>query len=444
MIDFLEILLPLVVVALLIILRLVNLRFLFGENSYLSLFMYYNLLGVAWLGAFLVNINVIGEARLSVISQSTKTDIFLLVTFAVITQLIFFIIYGSFKKKNKVIRPASFSHMANHSLYQYKIVAVILLFAISCYSIVKVFLFYKYSPVLLALKGDLIGAALMRADIQNGVVNVDLKYISKMISYFAFYLPIYTFVLNAIFKKRILTLLFFISLINAFILLGFDGQKSTILLLLLMLLVTRLYLFGFSFYILIYSFVFVSSVLLVFYLMLPGDFDLLVLIQRISDRLLSGQNQGMYFIYQYYEQSYTGIFSDFFFSGAFGLNEIKPDEIIASYIYDDTEHIVNVNTFYVGELLAFFGGYGALIFSIIIPVIIVFYVCFFDKLISKDFIIYWPMSLIFFTLLPINQSFQFLIYQKSFLYFMVFCILPVFVTFWVVKKLQYIKINSNV
>jgi hypothetical protein len=444
MIDFLEIILPLVIVALLITLRFVNLRFLFGEHSYLSLFAYYNLLGVAWFGAFLVNFNMIGEARLSVISQSTKTDIFLLVTFAVITQLLFFIVYGSFKKQAKVNHSVNLNRMANHSLYQYKTVAVILLCVISCYSVVKLLFFYKYSPVLLALKGDLVNAALMRADIQNGVVNVDLKYISKMISYFAFYLPVYTFILSAIYKKRVFSFLFYISLINALILLGFDGQKSTILLLLLMLLVTRLYLFGFSFYILIYSFVFLSSVLFVFYLMSPVDFDLLVLIQRISDRLLSGQNQGMYFIHQFYEQSYTGIFSDFFFSGSLGLNEIKPDEVIASYIYDDTDHIVNVNTFYIGELLAFFGGYGALIFSIVIPLIIIFYVYFFDKLISKDFIIYWPMALIFFTLLPINQSFQFLIYQKSFLYFLVFCILPVVGTFWVVKKLQSRKVNKNI
>jgi len=156
-----------------------------------------------------------------------------------------------------------------------------------------------------------------------------------------------------------------------------------------------------------------------------GKKDLLNALLYIIDRTIFGQNQAMYFLYQYYDPNLKGVLADFYFSSKLGLNSIKPDEYILSYIYNNTNNLVNANTYYLGESWSFFGYYGLFFMPFFVSFNIVMYAFLFIKLFKYNYLIFWVAALIFFTTLPVDQSLQFIIYQKYLLYFIFFFIIPI-------------------
>lgn len=424
-------LIPFLFVLFIVFLALSNVSLISGRYSYLFIFILFNLGFSAWFGTYLVAGDFIVADRLKGISKTVKNSIYIYVSFAVFIQLLLIYCYSMLRN----VKPQTYLNFrfTNSQEKEYKYLIVALLFLVLSYSLIKYFIFYPVSPLIMAIKGDIINAALVRADIQKGLIKVDLPYISKVVFFLSFYCVIFAMILKNTFKTKLYTLVFLIALLNAILFLTFDGQKGPVLTLILMMCVTYLYLNGLTKSLFIYLFGVVVLVVVFYSVMLGGESDFFSILLRVFDRVLTGQNQAMYFFEQYYSPNLTGVFSDFYFSGALGLDEIKPDEAIVGYIYSDTEHLVNANTFYLGEVIAFFSSDSVWLFSFIVSFIIIMYMYFFDFLIKKNRIIYWPAALIFFSTLPINQSLQFIIYQKFYFYFIVFALLPLVILRKMVK-----------
>lgn len=290
------------------------------------------------------------------------------------------------------------------------------------YCLVKFILFYQQSPLYFVALGDYTQAALSRAAIQKGEVFVDIPYVGKIFYFLCFYITIATMILVSN-SKASKARLFYIVAISS-IQLTFDGQKAHLFLLFMMMGVTYFLLSKSVLKILIFSIVFIFTTGLIYSTMMSGDGNALF---RMLDRSIFGQAQGMYYIMQYYKPQLTGVFSDLPFSHLLGLKELKPDEWIVPYIYSDSGHVINSNTFIVGEMWAYAGELGVYLFSSFTLFSLLVYLIFFRWLTSLNSIIYWPVSLIFFSTLPINQSLQFIIYQKYFLYVLFFLVVPIYV-----------------
>lgn len=288
------------------------------------------------------------------------------------------------------------------------------------YVAIKIVVFYKLSPLYLAALGQLEDAALARAAIQKGDISVDIPYLGKIFYFLAFYLTLTALILVHNNKEAKLKLVSVIVL--ASLQLTFDGQKASLFLLFMMVTITY-FILSKSFlklFLLFFSFMLIAGSLYSF--MMSGGGNPLL---RALDRSIFGQAQGMYYIMEYYEPQLTGIFSDLPFSHLLGLKELKPDEWIIPYIYSDSAHVVNSNTYIVGEMWAYAGDVGIFVFSFIVLFCLISYLLFFKWLYSFNRVIYWPIAMIFFSMLPINQSLQFIIYQKYFLYILFFLVIPI-------------------
>ncbi|WP_185367437.1 hypothetical protein, partial [Aeromonas caviae] len=323
--------------------------------------------------------------------------VYYMTSFSVIIILTGLLVYF-FSVDNKIV---SLHDQAEVNEAVYIINPLSLLFIIYC--LVKFILFYQQSPLYYVAIGDYTQAALSRASIQKGDVFVDIPYIGKIFYFFCFYITISTMILVSN-NKASRARLFLIIVISS-IQLTFDGQKAHLFLLFMMMGVTYFLLSKSVFKIVIFLIVFAFSSGLIYSTMMSGDGNALV---RILDRSIFGQAQGMYYIMQYYKPQLTGVFSDLPFSHLLGLKELKPDEWIVPYIYNDSGHVINSNTFVVGEMWAYSGESGVYLFSSFILFSLLVYLIFFRWLTSLNNIVYWPISLIFFSTLPINQSLQFI------------------------------------
>ena len=202
-------------------------------------------------------------------------------------------------------------------------------------------------------------------------------------------------------------------------------QKSYIILLLLLLSFIYLYFRGINIKLFLISISLLIAISSIISMVMVKDNNYEGLLY-ILDRIIFGQNQGMYYMLQFYEPSTKAALSDFYFSSSLGLDYVKPDEFILKYIYADITNLVNANTYYIGESWSYYGAYGLLFTPFIIVFILILYYLFFIKLAKYDFVLYSSLGLIFFSTLPIDQSLQFIIYQKYFLYFLFFAIIPLY------------------
>ncbi|WP_323954885.1 hypothetical protein [Aeromonas caviae] len=380
-----------------------------------SILIAFNIFFTSWLSTVLVVFVPDISARLDGFNKEVIHNVYYMTSFSVIIILTGLLVYF-FSVDNKRV---SLHDQAEVNEAVYIINPLSLLFIIYC--LVKFILFYQQSPLYYVAIGDYTQAALSRASIQKGDVFVDIPYIGKIFYFFCFYITISTMILvsnNKASRARL-----FLIIVMSSIQLTFDGQKAHLFLLFMMMGVTYFLLSKSVFKIVIFLIVFAFSSGLIYSTMMSGDGNALV---RILDRSIFGQAQGMYYIMQYYKPQLTGVFSDLPFSHLLGLKELKPDEWIVPYIYNDSGHVINSNTFVVGEMWAYSGESGVYLFSSFILFSLLVYLIFFRWLTSLNNIVYWPISLIFFSTLPINQSLQFIIYQKYFLYVLFFLVLPIY------------------
>ncbi|WP_166373164.1 hypothetical protein [Psychromonas sp. SA13A] len=413
-----------------------------GQYSYLSILLIYQLFFSTWIGALIVALDIFNPIRLSAISYDSKIQVFYFVSYAT---LIIFISYAFFTliKRSHYLsitqtKNFSFINVSEEKQEYYQRIFKVTIIMETLYVVVKYIVFYSSSPLLIAMSGDPIRAAIMRQSIQNSGVIVDLPYVGKFFYFLCLFNVIFYYflhMLNNTKKSQFLFLfVFFLSCSN----LLFDGQKAPLLLLFMMLFITHIQFKKINLKLI--SFIPIVIMILAFFysmLMGGGDFNFTDTLSRAFDRIVAGQNQAMYFLYQFYEPKLTGVFTDLPFSGLLGLKEIKPDETILPYIYNDLSGLVNSNTFFQGEAWAFFGIGGVIFMPFLVSISLILYVVFFDYLMKFDFHLFWVTALIFFSTLPINQSLQFIVYQKYFLYFCFLFILPILFIVQVGIKLRF-------
>ncbi|WP_429096056.1 hypothetical protein [Aeromonas media] len=387
-----------------------------GQSISCFILIIFNVFFTSWLSTVLVVFFPDISNRLDGFNKEIIHNVYYMTSFSVIIIFMGVVTYFFFVDNNKI--------SLHDQVEVNEAVSVInplsVLFIIYC--LVKFILFYQQSPLYFVALGDYTQAALSRAAIQKGDIFVDIPYIGKVFYFLCFYITISTMILvenNKASRAR----LFFIVVVSS-VQLMFDGQKSHLFLLFMMMGVTYFLLSKSVLKILIFSITFVFTTGLIYSTMMSGDGNALL---RMLDRSIFGQAQGMYYIMQYYKPQLTGVFSDLPFSHLLGLKELKPDEWIVPYIYSDSGHVINSNTFIVGEMWAYAGELGVYLFSSFTLFSLLVYLIFFRWLTSLNSIIYWPVSLIFFSTLPINQSLQFILYQKYFLYVLFFLVAPIYV-----------------
>tara|TARA_B100000446_G_scaffold188212_1_gene221152 strand:+ start:1627 stop:2844 length:1218 start_codon:yes stop_codon:yes gene_type:complete len=263
-----------------------------------------------------------------------------------------------------------------------------------------------------------------------------IPYVSKFFDFSNIFAPLLVLILflRRTVSRFLLVFTYFVS----FIYLSLDLQKAPFLLLCIMSIYIAI-IFSSSIKVIVFRVlcaVVVCGFVLFIYSFFMGK-DFIDMFLYLLDRPVFGQIQGMYYIYEYYPPSIEAMFSKFYFYTESSESVIPPDVYIARYVYPDNENIVNVNTFFIGEAWGFGASTGVYLFTLLVTLSICFYILFWSFLFRFFTHITYLMSIVFFTTLPINQSLQFIIYQKYFLYYFLFFVIPLFFIFFLIKLARF-------
>lgn len=391
--------------------------------KYLSLLLIYPLFFTTFLGVSIVYFTGFDFGRLGGVSLDTKDLVFYHVLYSMVV-LLFVIFVAVICNRGREGR--AFSEFFYESPKRYKLFAMLLLAFNGIYLLSLIVAHKDSLPLLILLQGGSIDYALEQAKLQHlsaGAVNI--PYVSKFFDFSNLFLPL--FLLLLYFRKSIGIVFLGLSYGFAFFYLSLDLQKAPFL----MLCVLSFYLvvilsdsIGKIFFRVLIFLLMAGFVLYLYSFFMGKDFFEMLL--YAFDRPVLGQIQGMYYMYEYYPPSMDAVFSKFFFSAGGAAANIPPDVYIVDYIYPDSPHVVNVNTYFVGEAWAFGGDFGVLFFSWAVALSLGFYIFFWSRVIGWHVHVSYIMALVFFATLPINQSLQFVMYQKYFLYYVIFFVLPVF------------------
>jgi hypothetical protein len=399
-------------------------------NYILFPFLIFKIFTITFLGTFLTYLGFEITPRLSGITNETKNIVFYTSCYSIIILIIVFYL---------LIYKVDHTKINNIKKYDYKNFSINLLVIQIFYTLYILLVDFKKLPYYYLIHGDLIQAAMIRMQIQTHAITIGIPYINKFIFFLSLFLPAFLFFNYLLSKNAFYLKLFILALILSLFNLSIDLEKSYFMLEFLILLFIYLYLKKVN-----YKLVFLLFIIILFFsyiiLFLMNKDSIYAALMYIFDRLIFGQNQGLYYLYQYYDPNLKGLFSDFYFSSYLGLSEEKPDVYILGYIYNNLSHLVNANTYYLGESWAFFGWYGVLFCPFIVSINLVLYYYCFLFLMRYNQAIFFISGLIFFLTIPIDQSLQFIIYQKYFLYFIFFQILPFILLFKISKKGKNIRL----
>lgn len=388
---------------------------------YLVLFFWYALIATSLFGVVVVYFFDFSFYRLDGISRYVVENVFfhVIYSFVVVSSVMYF-----------TARLLVKSHLHYYSIFlhespsKYNKLSLFLVFLNLVYLLFVSFLYFDSIPLFSVFSADLDDTlALARSAHVDGAYS--LPYISKFFDFSNIFSPILVLTLFLRGDKKYFSLVIAYSV--SAIYLSMDLQKAPFLLLCLM---SMCLLVVFSekkstlFFRLI-CFLALGALMLFFYSFFMGK-DFFDMILYLLDRPIFGQVQGMYYIYEYYNPSTSAMFSSFYLSFGEVSTVLPPDQYIANYVYPGNENIVNVNTYFVGEAWGFGGDAGVYLSAWAVAFSISAYMFFWSFLFRVDTHVTYLMAMVFFTFLPINQSLQFIVYQKYFLYFALFFMLPIF------------------
>jgi hypothetical protein len=321
----------------------------------------------------------------------------------------------------------------NENPIKYKKMAMILLAVNVLYLSLLLTLYSEAIPLLMVFNGEGITNALAGAKLQHlGGSGINIPYVSKFFDFLNFFLPLLILLLYL--RKSTSVYVLFLVYASSFIYLSLELQKAPFLTLglltgyLVLILIDSVYkkLVG-----LVILFFLLAFVIYTYSFFMGKDF--LSMIYYLVDRPVFGQIQGMYFMHEYYTPSMDAVFSKTFFSTGSSGGPVPPDVYIVDYVYPNSSHVVNVNTYFIGEAWSFAGHYGVALFTWAVAITLGFYIYFWSHLLSNYTHVTYLMALVFFTTIPINQSLQFIIYQKYFLYYLLFFVVPIFFLLFILR-----------
>nr|AXY99906.1 wzy [Proteus genomosp. 4] len=294
------------------------------------------------------------------------------------------------------------------------------------YLFIRLILYYKNTPLYFIINNDVAGAAQSRQLIQSKKLGIDIPYIGATFKIFIS-LTTYSFYISYL-KHNKYFYYFLISFIFSILYFILDMQKAPIFIIItnLILIYYNLKKLNIKLILLI-----VLSLLSLITLVIStsGNNNILHIIYSIIDRIILGQIQSMYYMFQYLDPSLSGFGYDFYFSSLFNerTNDLPPNIKIIPYIplYENNHTLVNVNTFYFGDTWSYLGWLGIFIIPPIIAFIFYLTLVFFDK-IKKD-TIYLCLSITFFSFYPITRSLTEILSFKYLLHYIIFGYIPLFI-----------------
>ena len=390
--------------------------------KYLSIFVWYTLITSTLTGVGLVFYFDFHFGRLSEISPIVKSSVFFHVIYAItVIFIVIFIVSKLTKKRNKV----ALKQFVSENPAKYRVLFLFLFLANLMYILLIFLLNSKSIPLFMVFNGngdEALGAA-KAIHLASG--SYQLPYISKFFDFLNFFLPLLGLLLYRWKSTSLLMLL--AGYMLSFLYLSMGLQKAPFLILCLLSMYVFLLINKSYFKKMVGVLFFLVSIGLAIYIysFFMGK-DFLGMLYYLLDRPIFGQIQGMYFMEEYYPPSMDAIFSKMYFSTGVNSSSIPPDVFIVDYVYPNSSHIVNVNTFFIGEAWAFAGEKGVLVFSLVVAASIGLYIYFWSSALKNHVHISFLMALIFFSTLPINQSLQFIMYQKYFMYYLLFFAIPVY------------------
>lgn len=223
--------------------------------------------------------------------------------------------------------------------------------------------------------------------------------------------------------------LFVLTLVVSFYNFAYDLQKAPFLIFIISLLYFSFLLFHFRVvYLVIIASGLVAFLVYVSYYM-TGNF---YFEGSLLERIIVGQNQGLYLIFQYIQPSLKYALFGLPFASLFDLSQINADVEIIPYVYNNSEHIVNVNTYYLAQAWSMFGEFGVLISPFIVWFVVCIYNHFIIRAFPKNFLINAAFSFAFLTMIPLNMSFTFFLYPKN----MFISFIPVVLIFYLMQKIS--------
>ncbi|MCG3864090.1 MULTISPECIES: hypothetical protein [unclassified Photobacterium] len=389
-----------------------------GFYSYLTPLLFIQIGVFTYIGSYVAFFFKDNIGRLYEINYSTISLSLLYITYSVlvlvsILSFYFYFINKSNSKKNTTVYNLTKEMCLLNKTQIYSIFIIVLLYV-----------FYKYafnynnSPIIAMLSGMPERAAELRFLIQTHQISVDVKYLSKLVEIFGFYLVSYLYINVILFRQYFKTFLLSFFLVSLNIV--YDGQKAPLILLMLSLLLIR-YIYTKKIKELAMLSIAVVVLLLVMNLLASGSSSILSIVFTILDRTFIGQNQGLYYILQYLPVNHKD-----FFDWLINSNYIPVDREVIPFIgfYAGNNAIVNVNTYYLAEAWYAFGIYGILISPVIASLFIIFYMYIMDHFLRRNYLLYFPFAFFISLSFPISRSFYQILDFKYFLYVFVFGIIP--------------------
>lgn len=388
--------------------------------GFLNLFFYYSIFFTSFFGVFLVYVGS-SNFRFSDIDDTVKSVVFFDVLYSVFVLLLsiqFSFYFVKSRYKNYISRIDE-----EDCFFYFFIFKCLLLFNV-IYILVLIIVFGKEIPLFKLFLDDEVEQALLLAKKAHYGEGYGWPYISKFFDFLNLFLPLLGLAIYGRWGKFLLTTI--ISFILSFLYLSFDLQKGPFLLLCLMSLFIFMRFCQRNNFFIYFVFAFLGCFFVIYlysFFMGKNIFDMIF---YVFERPVYGQIQGMYYMYQYYTPSLGAMFSKFYFSSVFMSEIVPPDVFIVDYVYPNSEHVVNVNSFFLGEAWSFLGRWGVYFFPWVVAISVVFYMFYFIIfLMKKNPLLGYLMSFVFFSMLPINQSLQLIIYQKFFIYYLLFFIFPI-------------------
>lgn len=312
----------------------------------------------------------------------------------------------------------------NRNFLFYSLCVTILIIIIKILSV-------KQVPLFMALFGDKEGAEVQKAAILRGEDGFSFPVLNFMIKYFPLYF--YYTVLIAYLKKQCSLIFLLLSFALVSLAMLYDLQKAPVVIML----IGSFWLYWASFgktKIIFFGGV-LSLILIGFLFYISYDFggDSDYFINAVINRTFIAQNDGMYWVYQFYDflpgkdiYKYWGIP----LAQTFGLPQSDPlSDIIMVVFPNANDSWVNTTTFLLGEAKAIFGDYSAFIASIIVFINVAI-VCIISSLLMnylKE--VFYPAIFVMMQTLPLANNITDLLYGRFLFGYLIFMIFPMAIYF---------------
>lgn len=288
----------------------------------------------------------------------------------------------------------------------------------------------KDIPLVLALKGDVVGAELAKAAILRGEQGLKLP----LLNFFLKYFPLYTFYVALInyLKGRIGVWRFIVSVALVLLVLTYDLQKTHFVTAVLASFWLFVSLTGRYRVVVVGFFVVFVLIAALFNISFDFDGDFGFLLDAILNRLLIAQAEGMFWVYQYLEPASKYTFWGMPFASSLGVPQSDPLSDVISVVFPGApEGWVNSTTFITGEAYAIFGHFGVVVACIVVVVNVALLGVISRKLLKADRELFFPAVFLMTYTLPLANNVTDLLYGRflfGFVAFMFFPLLAKYIT----------------